>query len=259
LKIDTARLLRIARGESPDLPKAAIFDMDGTLASVKHREHYVTQKPKNWSMFHGHMVNDRPIEPTADVARRLSGEGTKIIVVTLRPERFRKETEEWLTKHDIPFDEAYFRPEGNYDPGDIVKRDIYETQIKPRFDVVASFDDNPKMQRMWQDATGNGVPVEDPGVPPYEGPPAPDPKYPEGRHEVGERPKSKWDRDDHEVFDANVSVYEPSAKVARGRTYVEPHVRNFDGQLVKVDGYWRELTRKEIEAGGAVVRLARKI
>lgn len=232
-------------------PRAVIFDMDGTLASMTHREKFVQQSPKNWSMFHGGMVLDRAIRETALEARKARARGDKVIIVTLRPDRFASHTKRWLKDNDIPFDEAYFRPEGNYERGDVVKRDIYEQHIADRFDVVMSYDDNPTMVEMWTELLGRDrvTRASDPGLPPRDGKYAPDPKYvgKPGGADIGERPAAPSDVPAPAKFDDFMTDQYAEGTVWRvGNTpyYVPPHPAvSESGKPYRVSGYWRRPNR----------------
>ena len=48
-----------------------VFDLDGTLADNKHREHFVTGKEKDWDAFFGACDDDAPIWPAIDVLMAL--------------------------------------------------------------------------------------------------------------------------------------------------------------------------------------------
>ena len=50
-------------------PQDIIFDMDGTLADVSHRKHFVENNPKNWEAFYKAMINDKPNSPVIMIAR----------------------------------------------------------------------------------------------------------------------------------------------------------------------------------------------
>lgn len=228
--------------------------MDGTLASMTHREQFVQQQPKNWSMFHGGMVLDRPIREMAVAARQARARGDRVIIVTLRPERFSRHTRRWLKDNDIPFDEAYFRPEGNYERGDVVKRDIYEEHIADRFDVVMSYDDNPTMVDMWTELLGKDrvTRAYDPSLPPRVGQYAPDPKYvgTTGGADIGERPTAPSDVPGvpgQARFDDFLTDQHSEGTVWRvGNTpiYVPPHPAvSESGRPYQVSGYWRRPNR----------------
>lgn len=230
------------------LPRAVIFDMDGTLASMTHRERFVQESPKNWSMFHGGMVLDRPIREMVLQARAARRRGDRVIIVTLRPERFSRHTRRWLRDNDVPFDEAYFRPEGNYERGDVVKRDIYDRHIRDRFDVVMSYDDNPTMVDMWSELLGRArvTRASDPGLPPRVGRYAEDPKYPGGGADIGDRPRSASDVGQTRFDDFLTDQLAEGTVWRRGNVpiYVPPHMSvSPAGEPYRVSGYWRRASQ----------------
>jgi len=250
-------------------PKAAIFDIDGTLASVKHRDHFVESPGgKDWSSFHGHMAQDNPVPEMVAAAKAHKAAGDKIIIVSLRPERYMSSVDDWLYEFDIPHDEIHLRPSGDYRRGVDVKRSIYHDLIEPRYDVVASYDDNPKMAEMWAEELGpdkSHQPI-DPGIPPNLDVPAlVDPKYPHGRpieRVLGDSPQESlfdqpetsdllqyktanmfqgWDGHAYEVQYPKAGV--SPAKRVGSRVYVPPYARTTEtGDVIHVDGYWRELS-----------------
>jgi hypothetical protein len=168
---------------------------------------------------------------------------------------------EWLDANDIPHDEIHLRPNGDYRKGVDVKRSIYRELLQPRFDVVASYDDNPSMVEMYTEELGADrvFAVEDPDVPPNKDiPPAPDPKYPHGRpveKVLGDSPQPALfdpEPEAHEVQKYKTSnLFEgydwgsSDSKRVGSRVYVPPHVRATpEGEVIHVDGYWRELSRE---------------
>ena len=209
-------------------PRGVIFDMDSTLSSVVHRRHLVTEYPKDWSRFHGSMVLDAPLEHTIRKLRAHKKQGEKVIILTMRPERFRPFTERWLRQQNVPFDRLYMRPEGDFRSSDAAKLAIYREQIAPEFDVELAYDDRTDVLDMWKAIGVKAVPVSDPGLPPFEGQPVPDPKYPKGRF----IPFGKYGQKSGAGGIGRVGA----------RVYVPPHERVVAGKLVKVDGYFRKLS-----------------
>ena len=49
--------------------RTAIFDIDGTLANIEHRRHYVMNKPKNWKAFNSTMHLDTPYPEIVELAK----------------------------------------------------------------------------------------------------------------------------------------------------------------------------------------------
>ncbi|KKL53782.1 hypothetical protein LCGC14_2271960, partial [marine sediment metagenome] len=79
--------------------KWIVCDIDGTIADLKHRLHFVKNKEeKNWKEFFNHMSEDSVIEKVRDDIIKYKEEGYPIIFVSGRPDSHRKETKEWLNK-----------------------------------------------------------------------------------------------------------------------------------------------------------------
>jgi hypothetical protein len=158
-------------------PQAVLFDIDGTISSAEHRGGDPRKTIiSDWSKFHGLMVLDQPIQHTVDKLIAHKRNGQKVVLLSMRPERFRRFTERWLSDMDIPYDALYLRPSADYRKGNDVKRAIYEKEIEPQYDVVHAYDDRDDIVKMWRDMGLNASKVTDPGLPPFEGGPVPDPR-----------------------------------------------------------------------------------
>jgi len=48
-----------------------ICDLDGTLAEVEHRKHFINQEEKDWKSFHEHCVHDEPYKQVVDTVQAL--------------------------------------------------------------------------------------------------------------------------------------------------------------------------------------------
>jgi FMN phosphatase YigB (HAD superfamily) len=143
--------------------RAWIFDIDGTLANTDHRIHHIKPangQKKNWGKFFAEAEKDEPFRHV----RYLHGaitcfgllEKDYIFVITARPENLRKETDKWLQEHSVSYNKLFMRPVNERKPDYEVKRDIYREHIKPKYDVVAAFEDRLQVAKMWRE---EGVPV----------------------------------------------------------------------------------------------------
>jgi len=136
-----------------------IFDIDGTLADITHRLHFVKGKHLNggtdkpaYEAFHDALVHDEPIWPVIDTLRRLWAFGnTEIILITGRMENWRKETENWLHNHGVPFNELFMRPNGDHRPDWQIKREVYYNHVKYYYSVLGIFEDRTRVVNMWRD------------------------------------------------------------------------------------------------------------
>lgn len=144
-----------------------IFDIDGTLADCSQRLHFIqppdglvhfelgeTDWKPDWESFYKDCINDKPIAPNLELLRALQEYGAKIIYITGRPCKYMNETIQWLKKHtEEPVRCLYMRNNDDHRPDYIVKKEIYETQIKPNLkneSVWGVFEDRKQCVDMWR-------------------------------------------------------------------------------------------------------------
>ena len=152
--------------------KWIVCDIDGTIADLKHRLHFVKNKEeKNWKEFFNHMSEDGVIEKVRDDIIKYKEEGYPIIFVSGRPDSHRKETKEWLEKvafKDIKFDEGedyaalLMRQHTDHRPDTDVKEDILKNYLKPE-NIHCVIDDRPRVIKMWRSHDLNVIDVG-PGI-----------------------------------------------------------------------------------------------
>lgn len=137
----------------PNLPQAVIFDIDGTLAHMHNK-----RKPYEW-----HKVGVDDVDPAvAHVVDAIRCIGyARVFLFSGRNAVCRKETEEWLQRNDIDYDELHMRPEfledgvteNNLDDR-IIKANMLREHIIGKYNVLFIADDRPKVCRMWRDDFG---------------------------------------------------------------------------------------------------------
>ncbi|MFF3178654.1 polynucleotide kinase [Rhodococcus pyridinivorans] len=128
--------------EDPTLPAAWLVDIDGTLAHMSDR-----------SPFHWHRVGEDAVSPAVEAAVRAFAAGpdrAAIVLLSGRDGVCRPETEEWLARHDIPYDELYMRPAGDNRKDSIVKAELFDRHIRHRYRIIAVLDDRDQVVRMWR-------------------------------------------------------------------------------------------------------------
>jgi len=76
-----------------------LVDIDGTLSNQDHRNHFLTQSPKDWNSYFQACDKDKPIPGVIDIVKRLVCAEFCIVFCTGRKESVRRKTEEWLLKH----------------------------------------------------------------------------------------------------------------------------------------------------------------
>lgn len=121
------------------LPDAVVFDIDGTLAHMGNRS------PFDWMKVYVDDLN----HIVAEQIEFHHSKGRKILIVTGRDAVCRKVTEEWLELYGIHFDEMFMRPENNFQKDTIIKRNIYENEIKDKYNVLCVYDDRLSVIREW--------------------------------------------------------------------------------------------------------------
>lgn len=140
-------------------PQAFIFDIDGTIADCSHRlpliyenvEKRIKKPNPDWDAFHKASNGDLPISNVMRVLASLDN-AYNILFVTGRPEFTRDRTQKWLDTF-LWLDSywLYMRPDNNRRPDYQVKREIYETQIKDKYDVIGVFEDRDQCVQMWRE------------------------------------------------------------------------------------------------------------
>lgn len=120
-------------------PNAIIFDIDGTLALMGNRS------PYDWDKVWKDDVN----KIVSEQIEFHKSSGRKIIIVTGRDASCKDITVEWLNYNDIYFDEIFTRPLNDYRKDTSIKREIYENNIKDKYNVLAVFDDRLSVVEEW--------------------------------------------------------------------------------------------------------------
>lgn len=124
----------------PELPTAILCDIDGTLALMKDRS------PFEWSR----VGEDLPNQPVVSLVKKLIEDKT-IIFMSGRDEVCRAETEAWLSAHGMPYAPLYMRPEGNQAKDSIIKRHLFDENIRGKFNIEFVLDDRDQVVEMWRD------------------------------------------------------------------------------------------------------------
>lgn len=127
-----------------------IFDIDGTLANIKHRLHYIQGEKKDWDGFNSQMLSDELKLPIFELYYICANAGYNIAIITGRFEKYRMDTLFWLSKNNIHCDELHMRPNDDYSSDYIIKEMIWEKHFKNR-NVVFVVDDRQRVVDMWRE------------------------------------------------------------------------------------------------------------
>lgn len=155
--------------------EVVLCDLDGTLCDIEHRRHHVQGEKKNWNAFFEDVSKDSMRLDVFAMLSEYAKEGKKIIFVSARPERCRKDTEQWLAErmiflsHDRSYDQIesllkyealLMRPDGDSRQDTIVKKQMLDKYLNKEW-IHAVIDDRPCVIRMWREEGLNTIDVGD--------------------------------------------------------------------------------------------------
>lgn len=123
------------------LPDALIVDIDGTAALNQGRRCYYDLTL---------VLNDDPNVPVIDLVRLEAKSDTKILFVSGRDDEALTDTKMWLDAHNVPCDALFMRVTGDNRKDYIIKKEIYEREIKDKYNIKYALDDRPQVIRMWR-------------------------------------------------------------------------------------------------------------
>lgn len=131
--------------------KAIICDIDGTLANVEHRRHFIAGDRPDWQSFNESMIVDTVNDWCRQLVLRMCHTHF-IIFATGRYEDFRGATECWLAENglDALGHLLLMRADNDSRRDSIMKEEMYRTHIEPRFDVDFVIDDRQSVVDMWR-------------------------------------------------------------------------------------------------------------
>jgi predicted kinase len=129
------------------LPTAIICDLDGCLADIGERNPYDQST----------CDQDKVNEPVALVLEAMVGEFSYIpLFVSGRPDSSKDMTIEWLNKNNIlgnklvPASHLFMRKTGDGRKDAEVKKEIFEQEIKGKYNVALVLDDRDQVVNMWR-------------------------------------------------------------------------------------------------------------
>lgn len=130
-----------------------IFDLDGTLANIDHRTHFVRGGRRDWDSFFAACVDDLPVPHVIETFHAHLAAGHRVRIWSGRSDIVRAETEQWLDEATIdPCYLEHMRAEGDNTPDVELKR-YWLNQTAHRPDLV--YDDRQRVVDMWR---AEGVP-----------------------------------------------------------------------------------------------------
>jgi len=122
----------------------AVIDLDGVLADVRHRLHFLESSPKDWDGFFAGIPDDPVLPEGRAVVARLA-EDHELIYLTGRPESTRPETEAWLERHGLPRAKVVMRRARDRRPARVTKPALLRDLVADGREVVVVVDDDPQV------------------------------------------------------------------------------------------------------------------
>ncbi|SCF10279.1 AAA family ATPase [Micromonospora mirobrigensis] len=131
---------RVSRAE-PERPDIVLVDIDGTVALNVSRSPYDMTR----------VGEDVPNEAVIAAVRAMHAAGHGVVFCSGRDASARPATVTWLARHvRVPYLALHLRALGDQRKDAIVKREIYDREIRDRYRVVGVFDDRQQVVRMWR-------------------------------------------------------------------------------------------------------------
>lgn len=124
--------------ENKNLPKAIIVDVDGTLAIMNNRS------PFDWNKVDQDSCN----ETIKNIVNNYNGD--KVIIMSGRDSICRDLTIQWLKGNNIKFDEIFMREQGNMEKDSIVKRRLFDQNVRGKYYVEYVLDDRSQVVETWR-------------------------------------------------------------------------------------------------------------
>lgn len=156
------------------LPKAILVDLDGCLVDTSGLVKYVDKNHKDFvkedlDAFHRESFNSPPRADIAAEWEKAARDGSAIIVLTGRPEKWRQETAWWLKRNDFNPSSMIMRQKGDKRPAAEFKREMLNS-LREFYTITWACDDDPRVHAMYVEEGVSAMLV--PGWPVYNGVPA---------------------------------------------------------------------------------------
>ncbi|WP_159467932.1 AAA family ATPase [Dyadobacter sp. 3J3] len=117
------------------LTSAIICDLDGTLANLNGRNPYDASKCDNDLL--NHVV--------AGIIK-----GKTVIFMSGREDKYRAQTEFFLSKHGIEYVGLFMRATGDSRKDSIVKRELFDANVRGRYNIEFVLDDRNQVVETWR-------------------------------------------------------------------------------------------------------------
>lgn len=141
-----------------------LFDLDGTIADVQHRMHYIRPDPpvdpdtgkkvkRRFDLFHHACVDDGVIEPVARFYKQFVADPDVVVVVLSgRDVATLDKTKQWFADNGLPLPDELLLKSGDQHTPDIEQKRIQADRLEKKYgrpiDMV--FEDRDRVVKMWK-------------------------------------------------------------------------------------------------------------
>lgn len=126
----------------PEAPQVVLVDIDGTVALLGDRSPYDMSR----------VGEDAPNPAVIAAVRAMHAAGYGVVFCSGRDASARAATEAWLDEHvGVPYLALHMRAVGDSRKDSVVKREIFDRELRDRYHVVGVFDDRAQVVRMWRE------------------------------------------------------------------------------------------------------------
>ncbi len=123
------------------MTQVAVVDIDGVLADVRHRLHFVERRPKDFRSFFAAAPDDPLLDRGRETVVALAGVYA-VVYLSGRPEWCRADTQAWFARHGLPDGELLLRPPDDFRPARQMKVEALD-RLARTDEVVVLVDDDP--------------------------------------------------------------------------------------------------------------------
>lgn len=140
-------------GRSRDMTGIFLCDIDGTIADISHRLHFIQQEKPDWDGFFAACCDDKPIREVIETLQSLNAGEATIVLISGRSDAVRTMTQKWLHDFDVPYEELLMRKAGDHRQDHIVKAELLDKALEdnPGTRIIAVFEDRKQVVDMWRE------------------------------------------------------------------------------------------------------------
>jgi len=128
---------------NPNVPHCIICDLDGTLSLFEEKGHRGPYDASN--------CDEDEINPVIeDIVKLYNNDEVHVILLSGRSAKYKEPTLRFLNKYKVPFTALHMRPEGDNRKDCVMKRELYDTYVKDKYNVLFVLDDRNQMVELWR-------------------------------------------------------------------------------------------------------------